>query len=204
MFGSFHAELSRSEAAASYVWKEDTSVPGTRFELGAKPFRRNSVTDWESVWSSAREGDLLSIPASVRVQSYRTLRAIGADFAQPLAMERTCSVFWGRTGTGKSLRAWTEGGLLAYPKDPRSKFWCGYCGQENVIIDEFRGGIDVGHLLRWLDRYPVIVEIKGGSVVLKAIKIWITSNISVESWYPDIDEETLLALRRRLNITHFH
>jgi len=25
-----HAELSRSEAAATYVWKDETSVPGTR------------------------------------------------------------------------------------------------------------------------------------------------------------------------------
>ena len=33
IFGSAgHYELSRSEAAADYVWKEDTMVAGTRFE----------------------------------------------------------------------------------------------------------------------------------------------------------------------------
>jgi len=63
-------------------------------------------------------------------------------------MVRTCWVYWGRTGTGKSRRAWDEAGVDAYPKDPRTKFWCGYFGQANVIIDEFRGGIDVAHLLR--------------------------------------------------------
>lgn len=35
-----HAELSRSEAAAAYVWKEETRVEGTQFEYGAKPIQR--------------------------------------------------------------------------------------------------------------------------------------------------------------------
>lgn len=137
------------------------------------------------------------------MQSYRTLRAISADFAQPVGMERACDVFWGSTGTGKSRRAWEEAGLAAYPKDPRTKFWCGYQGQEHVVLDEFRGGIDIGHLLRWLDRYPVIVEVKGSSTCLNAKKVWITSNLSPEQWYPDADAVTVAALMRRLNITHF-
>ena len=45
-----HAELSRSELAEDYVWKESTRVENSQFSLGAKPIRRNSVTDWESVW----------------------------------------------------------------------------------------------------------------------------------------------------------
>jgi len=76
-------------------------------------------------------------------------------------------------------------------------------GQKHVIIDEFRGGIDIGHMLRWLDRYPVIVEVKGSSTVLKAETIWITSNIHPKDWYPDLDEETKSALMRRLEVTHF-
>lgn len=118
-------------------------------------------------------------------------------------MERTCHVYWGATGTGKSRRAWELAGMDAYSKDPRSKFWCGYFGQDKVVIDEFRGGIDVSHLLRWLDRYPVSVEIKGSSVPLAAREYYITSNLNPRQWYPDIDEETLNALLRRLNIIHF-
>lgn len=33
VFGPFHAELTRSDAARDYVWKDDTSVPNTRFLL---------------------------------------------------------------------------------------------------------------------------------------------------------------------------
>ncbi len=198
-----HAELSRSEAAEQYVWKDATSVEGTRFEWGAKPIRRNSKTDWESVWTSAKSGDLESIPAHVRVTSYRTLQSIRADHEFVPAIERVCYVFWGATGTGKSRRAWAEAGLNAYSKDPRTKFWCGYQGQTNVVLDEFRGGIDISHILRWLDRYPVRVEIKGGSRPLMATTIWITSNLSPNDWYKDCDPETVAALRRRLIVTHF-
>lgn len=131
------------------------------------------------------------------------VRRIAADHLEPISIERQVNVYWGKTGTGKSRRAWEEGGMDAYPKDPRSKFWDGYRGQSNVIIDEFRGGIDISHMLRWLDRYPVIVEVKGGSVVLKAKTIWITSNLDPRQWYLGQDYETTDALIRRLNIIYF-
>jgi len=204
IFGTgLHAEISRSAAASEYVWKEDTRVEGTQFELGKRPFKRNEPNDWDSIWALAVAGRLEEIPAHVRFQSYRTIRAISCDFAKPVGMERTCWVFWGATGTGKSRRAWEEAGVDAYTKDPNTKFWCGYSGQSHVVIDEFRGRIDVSHLLRWLDRYPVNVEIKGSSVPLCCNTLWVTSNLDPRCWYPEMDEETKLALLRRLNITRF-
>ena len=203
-FGPFHAELSRSDAAADYVWKLDTRIEGTQFELGTRPFRRNSKPDWDAVWTAATGGAVESVPSNLRVLHYRTLRNIAADYARPVAIDRIVYVFWGGTGLGKSRRAWDEAGVDAYCKDPRSKFWCGYSDQKHVILDEFRGGIDPSHLLRWLDRYPVIVEVKGSSRPLLATHIWITSNVSPDNWYPDLDPETKLALRRRYNlVVHF-
>lgn len=118
-------------------------------------------------------------------------------------MERVCNVYCGPTGTGKSRRAWSEAGLHAYPKDPRSKFWDGYRDQGNVVIDEFRGDIAMSHILRWLDRYPCLVEIKGSSTSLVATTIWITSNLHPSKWYPDCDQQTVDALFRRLTIVEF-
>jgi len=140
----------------------------------------------------------------IKSRYYNSLTRIAADNAKPVAMERTAFVFWGKTGSGKSLRAWTEAGENAYSKDPRTKWWCGYKGETDVIIDEFRGSVDVSHILRWLDRYPVTVEIKGGSRPLAATRFWITSNLDPRAWYPEIDSDTLDALLRRLNITHFN
>nr|WPR18674.1 MAG: replication polyprotein [Chemarfal virus 174] len=199
-----HAELSKSEAANNYVWKDETRVDGTPFELGAKPIRRNSQTDWESVWAAAKSRDLEAIPAHTRILCFRSILSIASYFDEPIAIERSIQVYWGRTGTGKSKRAWEESGMGAYSKDPRSKFWFGYRGQDSVVIDEFRGGIDISHILRWTDRYPVLVELKGSSVPLVARQIWITSNVDPRLWYPELDSETLSALMRRLNITHFN
>lgn len=195
-----HWELTRSAAANTYVLKDATSV-GQRFTWGALPILRKSRTDWDAIWLRAQLGDLLAIPASIRTISYRTLRTIAADYDNPLPMDRTAYVYWGPTGTGKTRRAYAEAGSMgSYFKDPRSKFWCGYRGESHIIIDEFRGGIDISHLLRWLDRYPVRVETKGSSRPLCATTIWITSNVQPELWYPDADYPTVAALLRRLII----
>jgi len=203
LFGFGHWEATRSRAAEEYVWKDDTAVAGTRFELGSKPIQRNSAADWELVRACAQRNSLNEIPADIYVRHYFSLRAIAADNAKAVGIVRTCHVFWGPTGTGKSRRAWLESGMETYAKDPRTKWWCGYRGETNVIIDEFRGSIDVSHLLRWTDRYPVTVETKGSSQPLMAQTIWITSNLSPMRWYPDIDVETLDALLRRLTIVPF-
>lgn len=195
-----HAELSKSKAANDYVWKDETRVEGTQFELGERPFKRNCSTDWASVVDNAKRGRMENIPSDVLVRYYGNIRRIAMDNLQPVAQEREIIVYWGPSGTGKSRRAWNEAGFDAYPKDPLSKFWDGYRDQPNVVIDEFRGGISIGHVLRWFDRYPVIIEVKGAGVVLSAKKIWITSNLPPEQWYPDLDEATKQALMRRLTV----
>lgn len=205
IFGnSIHIEATKSAAANEYSFKEDTRV-GHQFELGHLAMKRNCSKDWEDVWTNAQSGDLSKIPADIRVRCYTTLKKIHVDSLQPTANTKEVYVFWGKTGTGKSKRAWEEATFDAYPKDPCTKWWCGYSGQENVVLDEFRGQIGISHLLRWFDRYPTVVETKGSATVFRAKRIWITSNLSPDEWYPDLDEETRLALRRRFtNVIHFN
>lgn len=194
-----HYEPTRSSAADDYVCKLATRI-GEPFEFGSKSFSRNSKTDWDRVRLLASTGALQDIPSDVYVRYYSQLTKIRYDSLQPSAIVRKCVVYWGPTGIGKSRRAWDEAGSEAYSKDPRTKFWCGYSGQRHVIIDEFRGAIDISHLLRWLDRYPVRVETKGSSQPLMAEAFWITSNLPPNLWYPDLDEETRLALERRMEV----
>lgn len=197
-----HLELCRSAAADDYVWKEDTRV-GEQFDLGKKPFQRNNSKDWDMVRDAALQGRLEEIPSDIFIRYYGNLCKIRSDHLQPIAGERRCNVYWGPTGTGKSRKAWELAGIHAYSKDPRTKFWCGYVDQRNVVVDEFRGGIDISHMLRWLDRYPVRVEVKGGSKPLAATEYWITSNLHPYQWYPELDRDTYSALERRLTIEEF-
>lgn len=218
IFGDFNIEPTRSALADDYVWKEDTRINGTQFVLGTKPINRSAAPDWDGIRQSAMQGQLSDIPSDIFVRCYHQLTSIWRDNLVPLAIERECYVFWGPTGTGKSRTAWQQAGLGAYPKVciheyipglliilqiPTTKFWDGYKGQLNVVIDEFRGIVDISAILRWCDRYPVLVEIKGSSRVLSAEKLWFTSNIHPKDWYPLLDEPTKLALLRRLTIVHF-
>lgn len=51
IFGdSLHAEPTKSNSARDYVFKEDTSIPNTKFELGELPMRRNEKKDWDLVY----------------------------------------------------------------------------------------------------------------------------------------------------------
>lgn len=194
-----HFELTRSKSAEEYCNKLETSL-GSKFQFGGLPFKRNSCTDWSAIKALAKSGKIDEVPDDIYVRYYRTLVSIQADHAKPLGMPKQVTLFVGPTGTGKSHLAWRRAGEDGYPKDPNSKFWCGYTNQKNVVIDEFRGNINVSHLLRWLDKYPCIVEVKGGSRPLCCVAIWITSNIMPREWYPELDSRTLDALERRMEI----
>lgn len=199
-----HVELTRSDAIENYVEKEKTAIPGTGFELGSKPHKRNSKTDWDAVRENAKRGRLDDIPADVYVQHYGSLCRIAKDHMRGNPQEKEVFVFWGDSGTGKSKRAWEEAGMDAYPKDPNTKYWDGYQGEENVVIDEFTGAISISHILRWTDRYPVLFENKFGGLPSRVKRFWITSNLSPEEWYPTANSQQHAAIRRRMTITHFN
>lgn len=111
-----HCELTRSSAANEYVWKEQTRVDGTQFELGRVAFKRNCQADWDAVVDNAKRGRLDAIPSDILVRNYSNLRRIHSDYQEPVGVQREVVVYWGATGAGKSRRAWDEAGLDAYPK----------------------------------------------------------------------------------------
>jgi len=70
IFGPVHAELTRSAAADDYVWKEESRIDGTQFELGQRALRRGHAPDWEAVRNDARAGRLDAIPGDIYVRCY--------------------------------------------------------------------------------------------------------------------------------------
>lgn len=197
MLGPYHYELTKSSCALEYVWKDATAIPSTRFELGRCPMRRNDGKDWKVIYEHAKRGELDNIPEDVVIRYYGNLQRIMCDNLRPVAHVKRVELYWGPTGTGKSRLAWWTCGPDGYPKDPKSKFFDGYRGQNSVIVDEYRGAIDPAHILRWTDQYPCIIEVKGSSRPLLATTIIFTSNLPMEKWYPELDAETFRALVRR-------
>jgi hypothetical protein len=163
------------------------------------PIKRNSKRDWDYVFTLAKKGEFDDIDKSILVTSYLNLKKIRSDYMIPsVRSDIEVNVYWGITGSGKSHRAFTEAGDCFYAKPSTNKWWDGYQGQPNVVIDEFDGSINVVHLLRWFDKWPCLVETKGGTVPLQASKFWITSNIAPGNWWADIKLSHLDALNRRI------
>lgn len=107
------------------------------------------------------------------------------------------TVFWGKTGTGKSWKAmmmasngeddifgtrefWT----MSTPTSSTNIPWIdGYVGEEDVIIEDFAGEIYYRILLRMLDQYQNTMQVKGGMAEFSPKRIWITSNVHPKDWY---------------------
>lgn len=100
-----------------------------------------------------------------------------------------CELYFGKTGTGKTYRAFTENERL-FRKPIGKLFWFdGYDADEHdsVFIDEFMGQFPLDAMLQILDIYEVQVEIKGDHVWLDVDKIIIATNTHpthyYESWF---------------------
>lgn len=105
-------------------------------------------------------------------------------------------VICGPTGTGKSRYC-----LDNYPNSywkQRSNWWDGYENEHTVIIDEYYGWLPYDTLLRLCDRYPMLVETKGGQKQFTSKRIVITSNHLPNKWYKDTI--CLEPLKRRINL----
>ena len=119
----------------------------------------------------------------------------------PRRSEKTRVVwFYGPTGTGKS-RVANEIAPTAYWKAGGTKWWCGYQGDLSVIIDDYRRDLCTFHqLLTLLDRYPCLVENKGGSAQFVSNLVIITSPKSPEDTWEGRTDEDLMQLARRIEV----
>lgn len=196
-----HAEPSRSEAAEQYVFKEDTAIPNTRFELGAKPLKRNSKTDWKAVKDLAIQGKLNEIEDQVYVTHYRTLKMIAQDnMVRPNDADDVTGIWiYGPPGTGKSHYAREHYRRSLYLK-AQNKWWDGYQGQEFALLDDLDTNI-LGHYLKiWADKYAFMAECKGSSIQIRPKKFIVTSNYTPEELFHD--PILAAAIRRRFYFIH--
>jgi hypothetical protein len=84
------------------------------------------------------------------------------------------------------------------PKTHNTAPWMdGYIGQSVIFFDEFYCDIPLGWMLQALDKYPMQVEVKGGSTWLVPEIIYIASNLDPQEWYEHRPSAQRDALRRR-------
>jgi hypothetical protein len=89
-------------------------------------------------------------------------------------------VYWvyGPTGTGKSRWVYDQVDKESYYfKNATTKWWCGYAGQKDVVLDDFRPNKEMPfeYMLNLMDRYPMMVEMKGGTTHFLAQRLFVTA-----------------------------
>lgn len=191
------------EQAKQYCSKEETRVSGpwTTGEEPKKGKRTDLIYFKRRLQEGATEQDILEDD-----ELYTTLQ----QYPKSLGVHRMLStkhrnfktrvlVLYGPPKKGKS-HYWSVAFPGAYVK-PVGEWWDGYDQQEVVILDDFYGWLKYAFLLQLLDRYPMYVEVKGGTRVFNSKIIVITSNKAPNCWY---DPETcpFPAIERRLDTVY--
>lgn len=180
-----HWEIMRGtlKQAEDYCTKEDTRESGP-WRRGHKPQpgKRSDildVTDSLDQGMSMREV-ALSYP-STYVKYHSGFYKYRLETAVDRSGEPNIVILWGPSGCGKSKLAYATF-PEAYRK-PKGKWWDGYHTQDAVVFDDFYSWISYDEILRILDWYPLMVEIKNGYVRLVANTFVFTSNQDPMEWY---------------------
>lgn len=199
-----HWEMTKGkpQQAKDYCTKEDTRAEGP-WEYGSLPSGQGERTDLSEaadlIVKGATDCELAEVAPVTYVKYFKGLQALRTalkitDKQRNWPMK--IFVFWGPSGSGKSRRVAAEY-PGAYWKQYGTPWWCGYMGQDVIVLDDFRSDFmkltDLQHLM---DPNPLRVQTKGGSVEILAHTLVITSNFSPDTWYKTAD--TGRTIQRRL------
>lgn len=211
-----HWERKRGTVAEAidYVSKEDTRVPdGIQFEHGEIPKeqaetareeknlkRVNALREKDDIKLQAQDilqklndGEFIhwrDIPGDVQLlpgflQAYRHSTK---DIAGPERPELKILTLIGPPGCGKSYaisKVFPRAGRAIYGN---SGTWFCNAGSDVMVFEEFNGNIPLQNMLKYLDPYPLALEVKGGTEPANYKLVIITSNTHPNNWYTTADE----------------
>lgn len=187
------------DQAIAYCKKEDPNPyeRGDRREQGHR-------TDLDNVRQVAMTEGMRGVSEQYSYHQMRTAEKFLTYNEEPRDWKPTVIWIWGTSGAGKSRLARQiceeYGNGDPYTKNDATKWWEGYDGHEDVIIDDFRDSWwPITETLRVLDRYECRVECKGGYRQLRARIIIVTSIIAPENMYRSATGEPTAQLLRRID-----
>ena len=200
--------------AAEYCMKDDTHPPGSyRWRWGTlkECQKRRSrealeesvieeVDDLKKKFKPAAEIDSQVLARPGFMAAYN---AITADLLGPYRPNLRIITMVGPPGTGKSFAINT-----LFPKAGRAIIgnggtWFANPCSKIMVFEEFAGQIQLQKMLKYLDPYPMALEVKGGMRPAMYETVIITSNTRPDGWYRDEEQggkrtDALLALWDRL------
>ena len=222
-FGStVHAEIraGTQEQAIAYCTKDESRVPDGEIKRFGEPMRVNAKggtqgarQDWEDAWKRLKTGEREADVLDVHPHMLPACRAL--SHARGFALNRMkrewktkVIVLYGDAGTGKSstaVKLAERYGEYHRVTIQNNVWFDGYdpMKHQTLILDEFTGSkMKLTFLNELMDRFPMTVETKGGSLPFLCRQIVITSNFEPSKWYDFQNQEKRLsfpALDRRID-----
>lgn len=184
-----HVEIARGDIDSNFAY---CSKEGDFIEFGERPVGsfeglkrgREAIKERNALLLSTNLNDAVDagdLPLS-QLPLLKKAKMLYLAAVQPYCHDDVRGIwYYGPPRTGKSRAAYEEF-PTAYRK-AQSKWFCGYSGEDVIILDDLDSDC-LGHLLKiWLDRYPVVAETKNGQVQLQHKKFVITSNYLPEELF---------------------
>lgn len=201
-----HIEARRGTAqeAADYCRKDDTRVSGP-WEAGTMS-KQGKRSDLQDAVEALQRGGIAAVVEEQPAAYIKFGNGLQRYHVQLTKYQRreppVVTLLFGRPDSGKSFRPWnTEPNLVSIAGG--LQWFCNYSGEEAVLFDEFDGAkssTPLKHLLQYLDRYPIMLPVKGGHVACEFKRIYITSNYHPRDWYDWVEREQQYdALKRRVS-----
>lgn len=199
-----HIEIAVASAAKAIGYCEKD---GVFWEKGDRPKgqgKRSDIDDATDILSNGGSlQDVAHALPTVFVKFHRGLQAFQLTTQSVRSWKTEVFWLWGPTGSGKSRYAW-ETYPDAYPKQSGTKWWCNYVGQDTAIIDDFRPSKEMpfNFILNLFDRYPLLLETKGGQVQCRLKTILVTCPFSPDQLLENLEwvgVEQGLQLKRRID-----
>jgi len=186
-----HVEVAKGTAKQNrkYCTKSEGRIDGP-WEFGVLPEagKRNDLLAVKAdLDAGASMSEIAENHFSQFVRYSKAFKEYKCLVAQRESHPKEIKCLWGSTGVGKTRWCFETypGAYWKTRSVGSSQWWDGYDGHEVIVIDEFYGWFPWDFLLRLTDRYPLQLEVKGGTVPCLAKTIVFTSNKHPRDWYPN-------------------
>lgn len=173
-------------ACIEYCEKECSNLVSGGVRPKGKGARSDLAVVAELIQAGASVSDIAELCPVQFMRGFTGITRLVMANAKPRDFDT--QVFWlhGTTGTGKSRWAMEQVDRSdCYFKNGSNKWWDGYTGQRDVIMDDFRPTKELPfeYMLGLMQNLPFLIEMKGATAHFTSHRIFITTPLPpVETW----------------------
>lgn len=193
----------KSETRLDGPWEEGEWLPDVEDSSSQKKFQYEDLI--KDIKGKKKMQDLCEKYPRICISHYENVLKV-FQLYEPEHEKQHVVLLVGPTGTGKTSIVWKDCERVGLTVGAVHLPWYdGYTDHDVLLIDDFNRTVCLRDLLRVLDRYRVLLPVKGGFVWRRSKIIAITSNSHPRDWYDFKNKYSMVeyeALCRRIDVVY--